>query len=214
MQREQQRTHLLPQPLGRLDCWCSPGSNSSAHFIIKGWCASRLFPPIDVSYIRHKIMLTLYLTAPTLLVEQGFAGFLGGCPVQLREAPAAILHHAVPTQFRFRFAAIRWPDACRNALFAGARTVQRLPPYGTHVPVLSRKHRAAQRFRLRSQLPARRKSAWAIVGLPLGRPREARWRTFGRTGFRHGGLASPRRPASANGETGREQRIPPCFITL
>ena len=168
MQREQQRTDLLPQPLGRLDCWCSPGSNSSAHFIIKGWGASRLFPATDVSYIRHKIMLTLCLTAPTLLVEQGFAGFLGGCPVQLREAPAAILHHAVPTQFRFRFAAIRWSDACRNTLFAGARTVQRLPG------VSESRHRPPEKTPRRSvfgfavSCPPEDASGSAIVGLPLG----------------------------------------------
>ncbi|ABE33098.1 hypothetical protein Bxe_B2897 [Paraburkholderia xenovorans LB400] len=32
-----------------------------------------------------------------------------------------------PRSSGFDFAAIRWPDACRNALFAGARIVQRLP---------------------------------------------------------------------------------------
>ena len=55
--------------------WYSPGSNSCAHFIIKGYGASRVFPATDVSYIRHKIMLTLCVTTSTLLVEQGFAGF-------------------------------------------------------------------------------------------------------------------------------------------
>src|SRR3954447_18463906 len=68
--------HLRPRPPGRRDSWCWPGSNSCAHFIIKRWLASSVSPAIDVSYIRHKIMLTLPLPTPTLLVEQGFAGVL------------------------------------------------------------------------------------------------------------------------------------------
>lgn len=110
MWRPRRRIHPRPRPHGRSDSWCSPGSNSSAHFIIKGRAASRVFPATDMSYIRHKIMLTLCLTTPTLLVEQGFAGFLAAvlhCAMQRRSAPAATLHHAVPTQSRFRFAAIR-----------------------------------------------------------------------------------------------------------
>ncbi|CAG9195445.1 hypothetical protein PSAB6_160041 [Paraburkholderia sabiae] len=34
----------------------------------------QIFPAIVMSYIRHKILLTLCRPTPTLLVEQGFAG--------------------------------------------------------------------------------------------------------------------------------------------
>jgi len=40
-----------------------------------------------------------------------------------------------PRSSGFDFAAIRWSDACRNALFAGARTVQRLPGASYSAPV-------------------------------------------------------------------------------
>jgi len=41
-------------------------------------------------------MLTLSVSTPTLLVEQGFAGFSGSCLMQCRDALATTLHHAVP----------------------------------------------------------------------------------------------------------------------
>jgi hypothetical protein len=87
-QRGRSRIHLRPRPLDRSDSWCWPGWNSSAHFIIKGWAASSVSPAIDVSYIRHKIRLTLRLSTPTLLVEQGFAGFFGGCDLHLFRSAA------------------------------------------------------------------------------------------------------------------------------
>jgi len=71
-------------------------------------------------------MLTLCVTTPTLPVEQGFAGFSeaaeGGAATHRRPLCTMLF----PRSSGFDPPAIRWSDACRNALFAGARTVQRL----------------------------------------------------------------------------------------
>lgn len=83
-------------------------------------------------------MLTLSLSTPTLLVEQGFAGFSAAASrlfdrsaTTLRQPYAPCSSLAVHAQFKFRFAAIRWPDDRRNSLFSGARIVQRLPGAST-----------------------------------------------------------------------------------
>jgi len=98
------------------------------------------------------------------------------------------LHHAVPTQSRFRFAAIRWSDACRNALLAGARTVQRLSRRPNARPALSasigwrhpllRRRPGAKRVWESSAVPVsgmavvpQRRSPLAINGLAAGRSR-------------------------------------------
>ncbi len=99
--------------------------------------------------------------------------------------------HAVPSQFRFRFAAIRGSDACRNALFAGARTVQRLPGVSKSRSRPLEKTLGRPAFSAPREVPR-------PEGSPLGgswnRPWEAdvkrRLRTLGSTGFRHGGLAA------------------------
>ncbi|CAM2154627.1 hypothetical protein PT2222_300127 [Paraburkholderia tropica] len=60
-----------------------------------------------MSYIRHKILLTLALTAPTLPIEQGFAGDSWEPPAASTSwptAPRAALHmlflHAVEVSIR------------------------------------------------------------------------------------------------------------------
>jgi hypothetical protein len=131
-------------------------------------------------------MLTLRLTTPTLPVEQGFAGFSAAVlhdAMQRRNVPAATLHHAVPMQSRFRFAAIRWSDACRNALFGGARTVQRLPGANLLCSPPSQENTGPRR----GFFAARRAS----------REAPGFWGHTSCTGFRHGGLAAARRTASA-----------------
>ena len=141
MRSAQRRMHLLPRPPGRWDSWCSPGSNSSAHFIIKGWGASRLFPAIDVSYIRHKILLTLCRPAPTLLVEQGFAGCFRVTPPR-RNASASVAgntvpEHAVPLSVQL---SIRLPSATRMA----SQDLNRCRPrarFQAYAPHFMRPHR-------------------------------------------------------------------------
>jgi hypothetical protein len=72
-------TKLVRLPSHQRRSWgsSSPGLNSCAHFIINACAASRHFPSIPMSYIRHKILLTLRPANPTLLGEQGFAGHCG-----------------------------------------------------------------------------------------------------------------------------------------
>jgi hypothetical protein len=116
-------------------------------------------------------MLTLPLATPTLLVEQGFAGVLTALRC-IRFGSAAthwqpLCTMLFPRSPGFRFAAVRWSDACRNALFAGARTVQRLP---RRLNVRSRSLRKRPLPRLicrrdRGETPARESSAVLVSGM-------------------------------------------------
>jgi len=120
-------------------------------------------------------MLTLPLPTPTLLVEQGFAGVLTalrcirfGSAATHRQPLCTMLFPRSPG---FRFAAVRWSDACRNALFAGARTVQRLP----------------RRLNDRSRSE---ETAASPFDMSAEEGRSAGSRELSSTGFRHGGLAA------------------------
>jgi len=117
----------------------------------------------------------LRLPTPTLLVEQGFAGFFGCCDLHSFRSAAAhrqpLCTMLFPRSPGFRFAAVRWSDACRNALFAGARTVQRLP----------------RRLNDRSRSE---ETAASPFDMSAEQGRSAGSRELSSTGFRHGGLAA------------------------
>ncbi len=160
-QRGRSRIHLRPRPLDRSDSWCWPGWNSSAHFIIKGWAASSLSPAIDVSYIRHKIRLTLRLPTPTLLVEQGFAGFFGGCDLHLFRS-AATHRQPLCTMLFPRSPGFDSPPFVGQTL-AETRCLQEPAPCSGYqaprlsAPALLGKYRAASGFRVRAGPAAKRR---------------------------------------------------------
>src|ERR1700754_87525 len=110
------RASLRLRPPGRSDSRSSPGSNSFAHFIIKRGRTSTYFRSKLMSYIRHKILLTLRQRAPTLLIEQGFAGCFR-VTRQRRNASESVAgntvpEHAVPLSVQL---SIRLPSATRMA---------------------------------------------------------------------------------------------------
>ncbi len=110
-------------------CW--PGSELMRAFHHKALARVQRFPAIDVSYIRHKIMLTLPLADSYSLSSKGLRAFLTAHALEPVCDSAATHWQPLCTLLLsarrpgFRFAAVRWSDACRNALFAGARNEQR-----------------------------------------------------------------------------------------